>query len=162
MKYHKLLIIFIVIMLSGLVACNNSNDTKKNNTIESETEETEENIAKDVGNDISIVSHKLENDGEYYKITFTIKNKTNDNITYEYIGLRTIGDNNIIKDDFNSNNQAAMETKLEPNQICEQENTFLISDKLKQIEVDSYGYYDKNENYIEKDLTEKYIVDLSE
>lgn len=159
MEYRKLLIIFIVIILSGLVGCNNSNDTKKNNTIESEAKE---NISKDIGNDISIVSHKLENDGEYYKITFIIKNKTNDNITYEYIGLRTIGGNNVIKDDFNSNNQAAMETKLEPNQVCEQENTFLISDGLKQIEVDSYGYYDKNENYIEKDLTEKYIVDLSE
>lgn len=159
MKYRKLLIVFIVIILSGLVGCNNSNDTKKNNTIESEAKE---NITKDIGNDISIVSHKLENDGEYYKITFIIKNKTNDNITYEYIGLRTIGNNNIIKDDFNSNNQVAMETKLEPNQVCEQENTFLISDGLKQIEVDSYGYYDKNENYIEKDLTEKYIVDLSE
>lgn len=161
MKYNKLLIIFIIIMLFGLglVGCNNANDTKKNNTIESETEEN--NIAKDIGNDISIVSHKLENDGEYYKITFTIKNKTNDNIKYEYIGLRTIGDNNIIKDDFNSNNQAAMETKLEPNQICEQENTFLISDELKQIEVDSYGYYDKDGNYIEEDLTEKYIIDLS-
>ena len=159
MEYRKLLIIFIVIILSGLVGCNNSNDTKKNNTIESEAKE---NISKDIGNDISIVSHKLENDGEYYKITFIIKNKTNDNITYEYIGLRTIGGNNVIKDDFNSNNQAAMETKLEPNQVCEQENTFIISDGLKQIEVDSYGYYDKNENYIEKDLTEKYIVDLSE
>lgn len=159
MKYRKLLITFIIIILFGLVGCNNSNNVKRNSTIENKAEK---DVVKNIENDISIVSHKLEKDGEYYKIIFTIKNETNDNITYEYIGLRAIGDNNIIIDDFNSNNQAAMETTLEPNQACEQENTFLINDGLKQIEVDSYGYYDKNKNYIEKDLTEKYIVDLSE
>lgn len=163
MKKRAYVLILSALMLS-LSACGNVS-TNTGEKVDSSSEKNNEQQSEEkIEDDMVIVSHEIDDcaEGDYYKVIFTIKNETDKKVTYQYIGLREIGENNVVKNDFNSSNQMSMETELEPNQAALQENMFSYADNLQAIEVDTYCYLDDVGNYIEKNLSEKYVVDVSE
>lgn len=162
MKKRAYVLILSALMLS-LSACGNVS-TNTGEKVDSSSEKNDEKESEEkIEDDMVIVSHEIDEsaEGDYYKVIFTIENKTDEKVTYQYIGLREIGENNVVKNDFNSSNQMSMETELEPNQAALQENMFSYADNLQAIEVDTYCYLDDVGNYIEKNLSEKYVVDVS-
>lgn len=162
MKKRAYILILSAWMLS-LSACGNVS-TNTGEKVDSSSEKNDEQVSEQkIEDDMVIVSHEIESDtnSDYYKVIFTVRNETDEKVTYKYIGLREIGEGNIVKDDFNSCNQMSMETELEPNQAALQENMFSYADNLQAIEVDTYCYLDGTGNYIEKNLSEKYVVDVS-
>lgn len=126
--------------------------------IETDSDETDENDESE-SDCFEIIDYRIEND--YYehgaKITFTIKNVSDEELTFEYAELILVKEDEVLVPNGVSNGRV----KLKPNQSTEVYGLIDYPENYVRYEIENY-YYSTDSDYIEGHFSEKYVIDLNE
>lgn len=131
--------------------------------IETDSDVADEND-KSESDCFEITDYRIEND--YYwndyehgaKITFTIKNVSDEELTFEYAELIFVKENEILVP---NGAYSDGRVKLKPNQSTEVYGLIDYPENYVRYEIENY-YYSTDSDYIEGHFSEKYVVDFSE
>ncbi|MCM1221141.1 MAG: hypothetical protein NC548_42330 [Lachnospiraceae bacterium] len=132
--------------------------------IKTDSDETDEDDESE-SDCFEITDYRIENDYHWNsyehgaKITFIIKNVSDEELTFEYAELIFVKENEILVPNSAYSDGSV---KLKPNQSTEVYGLIDYPDDYVRYEIENYYYSTDSESYIEGHFSEKYVVDFSE